>query len=58
MYKSYAKFGHIGLPGKKKKQRALWCYNARSVTNHIADFVATTYIIEKFCENLRVFYDI
>ena len=22
-----------------KKQRALWCYNARSATNHIADFV-------------------
>ena len=22
-----------------KKQRALWCYNARSVTNHIADFL-------------------
>ena len=22
----------------KKQQRALWCYNARSVTNHIADF--------------------
>ena len=20
------------------KQRALWCYNARAVTNHIADF--------------------
>ena len=25
--------------GDKKKQRALWCYNARSVTNHIADFL-------------------
>ena len=24
--------------GDKKKQRALWCYNARSVANHIADF--------------------
>ena len=24
--------------GDKKKQRALWCYNARSVTNRIADF--------------------
>ena len=24
--------------GDKKKQRALWCYNARSVTNNIADF--------------------
>ena len=23
---------------KPKKQRALWCYNARAVTNHIADF--------------------
>ena len=23
---------------KTKKQRALWCYNARAVTNHIADF--------------------
>ena len=22
-----------------KKQRALWCYSARSVTNHIADFL-------------------
>ena len=24
----------------KKKQRALWCYNARAVTNHIADFAS------------------
>ena len=37
MCKNYTKFGHIGLPRDKKKQRALWCYNARSVTNHIAD---------------------
>ena len=22
-----------------KRQRALWCYNARSVTNHVADFL-------------------
>ena len=22
----------------KKKQRALWCYNACAITNHIADF--------------------
>ena len=28
--------GHIGLSKTKKKYRALWCYNARSVT--IADF--------------------
>ena len=42
MCKNYAKLGHIGLPGNrrqnKKNQRALWCYNARAVTNHIADF--------------------
>ena len=31
----------VPLPGnrRQKKQRALWCYNARSVTNHIADFL-------------------
>ena len=29
---------------KTKKQRALWCYNARAVTNHIADFAPLIYI--------------
>ena len=41
MCKNYAKFDHIGLPGNRrqnKKQRALWCYNARAAANHIADF--------------------
>ena len=27
----------------KKKQRALWYYNARSVTNHTADFALYLY---------------
>ena len=40
MYKNDAKFGHIGLPGNRRKNKRItaWCYNARSVTNHIADF--------------------
>ena len=37
MYKNYIKLGHIGLSRNgrqnKKIQLALWCYNARSVTN-------------------------
>ena len=53
MCKNYAKFGHIGLPGnrRKKKQRELWCFNARSVTNHIVDIEE---ICKKICSGIGV----
>ena len=42
VYKNYAKFGHIGPPGNRRQNKKIAAcivvlYNARSVTNHIAD---------------------
>ena len=34
----WSHWSHRKQEAKQQRQRALWCYNVRSATNHIADF--------------------